>query len=113
MPSQQFLTDPDALRSAGDSFEGIGKAFSAAAKTLKSTLDGLGEPWSGDTFGEAVASVYVPVKEGFDESMPHLGEQLTKIGESLKSMADNYESSDTYAGDHITGIGAERPVIAL
>jgi uncharacterized protein YukE len=113
MAAQQFVTDPDGLRAAGESFDGIGNDLTAAAKTLKETLKALDTPWGGDTFGEALAMIYDPIKEGMDESMPHLGEELQKIGKSLGTMADNYQQSDEDTDSSILRLGAQRPSIAL
>jgi uncharacterized protein YukE len=113
MPGQQFQTDPDTLRSAGQSFGEIGKDFTSAAKQLKSTLDGLGEFWGGDSFGEAFAIVYQPVKEGFDQSMPFLGDELSHMGTSLQTMAANYRSSDDDADTSIHTLAAQRPNLSL
>lgn len=111
MTAQQFQTDPDSLRSAGESFHDLGWDFSAAAARLKSTLDGLGKPWGEDDTGEIVSMVYDPIKQGMDESMPHLGDELTKIGESLRTMADNYRRSDADAVTYLGTLGAQRPAI--
>jgi hypothetical protein len=111
MTARQFRTDPDSLRSAGESFLGIGQDFGAAAARLKDTLDGLGKPWGEDGIGGIVGTVYDPVKQGMDESMPHLGSELTKIGESLGTMAGNYRQSDTGAAAYLGTLNAQRPAI--
>ncbi|WP_405723964.1 hypothetical protein OG607_16635 [Streptomyces sp. NBC_01537] len=111
MTAQQFRTDPDSLRSAGESFHDLGWDFSAAAARLKDTLDGLEKPWGEDDFGEIVSTVHDPIKQGMDESMPFLGSELTKIGESLKAMADNYQRSDVEAVTYMGTLNAQRPTL--
>jgi hypothetical protein len=111
MTAQQFRTDPDSLSSAGESFHDLGWDFGAAAARLKNTLDGLGKPWGEDEFGEIVSTVHDPIKEGMDESMPYLGSELTKIGESLGAMADNYRRSDAEAATYMGTLNAQRSSI--
>jgi hypothetical protein len=109
MTGQQFQADPQSLRSAGEAFHGIGTDFGAAAGRLKSTLDGLGKPWGDDSTGEIVSMVYDPIKDGMDDSMPHLATVLATMGLSLGTMADNYQQSDDATGSSMGTLNARRP----
>ncbi|MFJ6747357.1 MULTISPECIES: hypothetical protein [unclassified Streptomyces] len=112
MAGSGYDVDPAVLKTQGGAFEEIGSGFSKDAKTLKAAVGGdPGDAWGKDDFLSIFNDLYGPVAEGICESMPHLGEELSKIGSKLKAMGAHYDSTEQEQHDHLAKYAAGRPDI--
>ncbi|MFD0168467.1 hypothetical protein ACFVJH_30650 [Streptomyces decoyicus] len=111
MAGSGYDVDPAVLKAQGGVFEDIGSDFGEAAKKLKTTLKEA-EEWGSDEFVKIFNDFYKPVSEGIAESMPHLGEEIAKIGSKLQAMGAHYDSTEREQHDHLAKYAAHRPNIA-
>ncbi|TJZ46058.1 hypothetical protein FCH28_26380 [Streptomyces piniterrae] len=113
MAGSGYDVDPAVLKTQGGVFGDIGSGFSEAAKKLKAAVGGdPGEAWGKDDFVGTFNDFYGPVAEGICESMPHLGEELSKIGSKLEAMGAHYDATEQEQHDHLAKYAASRPEIA-
>ncbi|MCB5911951.1 WXG100 family type VII secretion target [Streptomyces pinistramenti] len=114
MSSSGYDVDPAVLKTQGAAFSDIGTGFSDAAEKLKSAVGGEpGETWGSDDFIGTFNDLYGPVCEGIVESMPHLGEALSKIGSNLTAMGTRYDLTEQDQHDTLTACAAGRPDLRL
>ncbi|KOG39410.1 hypothetical protein [Streptomyces decoyicus] len=111
MAGSGYDVDPAVLKTQGGVFEDIGSDFGESAKKLKATLKEA-EEWGSDEFVKIFNDFYKPVSEGIAESMPHLGEEISKIGSKLQAMGAHYDSTEREQHDHLAKYAAHRPNIA-
>ena len=111
MAGSGYDVDPAVLKSQGGAFKDIGSDFSDAAKKLKDTLKDAQE-WGDDDLLKIFMDIYTPVSDGIVESMPTLGEGLSKIGENLETMGAHYDTTEQDQHDGITKYAASRPKFA-
>ncbi|MGH3701859.1 MAG: WXG100 family type VII secretion target [Pseudonocardiaceae bacterium] len=92
------MSDPDVrpqtMRNAAGAFAKEGPALSEALNRLRSTLDGLGEPWGDDDPGNAFGKDYKPNAEALMNAISTLVQGVSSIGDGLGAMTDNYHGSD-------------------
>ncbi|MFG2288530.1 hypothetical protein ACGFOU_20990 [Streptomyces sp. NPDC048595] len=110
MAGSGYDVDPAVLKTQGGVFGDIGSEFSAAAKKLKATLKDA-EEWGSDEFVTIFNDFYKPVSEGIVDSMPHLGEEISKIGEKLAAMGAQYAATEHDQQQHLDTYAASRPDI--
>ncbi|MFE0193786.1 hypothetical protein [Streptomyces sp. NPDC058989] len=110
MAGSGYDVDPAVLKTQGGVFGDIGSEFSTAAKKLKATLKDA-EEWGSDEFVTIFNDFYKPVSEGIVDSMPHLGEEISKIGEKLAAMGARYAATEHDQQQHLDTYAAGRPDI--
>lgn len=111
MAGSGYDVDPAVLKAQGGAFRDIGADFGESAKKLKATLKEA-EEWGSDEFVKIFNDFYKPVSEGISESMPHLGEEISKIGGKLEAMGAHYATTEQDQHDHLAKYAANRPTIA-
>ncbi|MGH3855237.1 MAG: WXG100 family type VII secretion target [Pseudonocardiaceae bacterium] len=82
------------MRTAAAAFAKESPGLSDVVKRLRSTLDGLGEPWGNDDPGNRFGQDYKPNAESLMTAMATLSTALSSIGDGLGRMASNYDGSD-------------------
>ncbi|WP_310729282.1 hypothetical protein [Streptomyces sp. N2A] len=113
MAGAGYDVDPGVLKTQGGVFREIGSGVGEAAKKLKAACGGdPAEAWGKDDFLDMFNNFYAPVAEGLCDSMPHLGEEITKIGNKLEAMAAHYDSTEQDQHDHLAKYAAQRPHFA-
>jgi uncharacterized protein YukE len=85
---------PETLRSAGAAFVRESPALADALERLRSTLDGLGEPWGDDDPGTSFGKGYKPNAEALINALGTLVQGFATTGEGLGRMGSNYDGSD-------------------
>lgn len=85
---------PETMRNAAGAFAKESPALSEALNRLRSTLDGLGEPWGNDDPGKAFSKEYKPNADALMNAISILAQGLGSIGDGLGMMANNYHGSD-------------------
>jgi uncharacterized protein YukE len=86
---------PETLRAAGAAFVRESPALKDAVERLRSTLDGLGEPWGDDDPGASFGKGYKPNAQALMNALGALVEGLDTTGKGLGRMGGNYDGSDT------------------
>lgn len=85
----------ETMRTAAAAFAKESPNLDAALKRLRSTLDGLGEPWGDDEPGRAFGKDYKPNAEALMNAIGTLAQGLISISGGLNRMGVNYDGSDT------------------
>lgn len=111
MSGSGYDVDPAVLKAQGGVFKDIGADFSAAAKELAATLKSA-QDWGDDDLLKIFMDIYTPVSDGISESMPSLGEGLSKIGDNLEVMGAHYDTTEQDQHDHLAKYAASRPKFA-
>ncbi|MFI7098127.1 hypothetical protein ACIBK8_02010 [Streptomyces sp. NPDC050161] len=111
MAGSGYDVDPAVLKAQGGAFKGIGSGFGEAAKKLEAALKEA-EEWGSDEFVKIFNDFYKPVSDGIAKSMPHLGEEISAIGDKLTAMGAQYDSTEQEQHDHLATYAADRPKFA-
>lgn len=91
---EQLDVRSEMLRTAGAAFVRESPALKDALERLRSTLDGLGEPWGDDEPGISFGKGYKPNAQALMNALGTLVEGLATTGEGLGRMGGNYDGSD-------------------
>lgn len=94
MPEPGLDVRPETLPTAGAAFVRESPALQDALNRLRSTLDGLGEPWGDDEPGTSFGREYKPNAQALMNALGTLVEGLATTGEGLGRMGANYDGSD-------------------
>lgn len=92
--AEQLDVGSEILRTAGAAFVMESPALKDALDQLRSTLDGLGEPWGDDEPGTSFGKGYKPNAQALMSALGTLVEGLATTGEGLGRMGSNYDGSD-------------------
>ncbi|MGH8902484.1 MAG: WXG100 family type VII secretion target [Egibacteraceae bacterium] len=90
----QIDVGSETLRTAGAAFVKESPPLEDALDRLRSTLDGLGEPWGDDDPGTSFGKGYKPNAQALMNALGTLVKGLATTGEGLGRMGGNYDGSD-------------------
>ncbi|MFC9973746.1 WXG100 family type VII secretion target [Spirillospora sp. NPDC127200] len=105
MTNRSTIT-PESLRSAAKGLSAAGERLGQEWSNLKSTVQGMGQPWGGDDIGMLIGESYTAVEAQADESFTGAAEDLSAFGEKLTTMADNHEKAQEQMVGEINSVSA-------
>ncbi|MEV5828741.1 hypothetical protein AB0L25_24585 [Spirillospora sp. NPDC052242] len=97
---------PETLRSAAKALSAAGDRLNQEWSGLKSTVQGMGQPWGADDIGMLIGESYTAIEAQADESFAGSAEELSGYGEKLIAMADNHEKAEQQMVGEVTSISA-------
>ncbi|WP_018653678.1 hypothetical protein [Actinomadura flavalba] len=97
---------PETLRSAGQSLGQVGDRLKQEWTNLRSSVEGMGEPWGADDIGMLIGESYKAIHEQADESFTGAADDLTAFGDKLVQMADNHEKAEKEMVGEVNSITA-------
>ncbi|WP_019632904.1 WXG100 family type VII secretion target [Actinomadura atramentaria] len=106
MTTNGYTVQPETLRAAGRELSAAGDRLAQEWSALKSTVEGMGQPWGGDDIGSIIGESYAAIEEQADESFGGAAEDLSAFGEKLAAMADNHENAEQAMVGDITSVSA-------
>jgi uncharacterized protein YukE len=104
--TNKYTVQPETLRDAGRELSAAGDRLNEQWTALKSTVDGMGQPWGGDDIGMIIGESYTAIQDQADESFSGAAEDLAAFGEKLAAMADNHEKAEESMVGEINSVSA-------
>ncbi|TMR02437.1 PE domain-containing protein [Actinomadura soli] len=101
-----YEVQPDTLRSAAKGLAEAGDQLDQEWSNLKSTVQGMGEPWGADDIGMLIGESYKAIEGQADESFTGAAEDLSGYGEKLTALADNHEKAEQKMVGEVSSISA-------
>lgn len=91
---RDFDVEPPSIREAASTWRREEPRLGAAVERLRSTLNGLGQPWGDDEPGRAFAGRYEPSARELLTVIERLAGGLGSVAAGLDAMAGRYERAE-------------------
>ena len=82
------------LRQGARAFDGLATQLQRKNTDFQNTLQGLGEPWGGDIWGQPFGELYMPVAQAYGKAMQHVADLFGVIAQNADKMAADPENAD-------------------
>src|SRR5262245_1112871 len=94
MPKDARAINSDDLRLVSSYLDEATNTIIDARLTLRTELDGLGEPWGDDENGIKFSSNYVPARDKTLKTLGEVGDDFHTLQKDINDTADSYEETE-------------------
>lgn len=106
--AQQYTVDPDQLRTHANKLSGRADQLSSLGKALPNEMNPQSLGMIAQFITTAISGAMAATMEAFE----HASSTTDKVGQGMRTAADNYDRAEDDHGSQLAGIGTELEGVA-